>query len=272
MNLRRILGLQKTSGEVGIEIEVEGENIHVPRGGYWEGVHDGSLRGEGLEYVLRRPVPRFKVTSTLASLKRQWVNQGTRVDDAPRAGVHVHINMQDESLITLANFIVLYYTFESVLLKFCGEHREGNLFCLRLKDAEHVMDHLLQCVQVKNLAGLRTDQIRYASLNLKALPQYGSLEFRGMRSTSALKEVKLWIDLLLSLKDAAKRYEHPSDIPISMSSDGIEAMMYEVFGSKGDVLKTDGYEDLIFEDMRLAQEIAFSPTWDRYVKFLDDRE
>ncbi len=272
MNIRKILGLKKTDGEVGLEIEVEGNNLNINREDYWKGVQDYSLRGNSLEYVLRKPVPRFKVTSTLASLKRQWVKQGAQLKETERAGVHVHINMQEENLMTLANFIVLYYTFESVLLKFCGKSREGNLFCLRLKDAENVMDHLLHCIEMCSLASLNTNEVRYASLNFKALPHYGSLEFRGMRSTSNLKDIKTWVSLLLALKDAAKKYSHPSEIATALSAEGVESFMYSVFGSQANVLRTEGYEDLIFEDMQLSQEIAFSPAWRRYTEVLEARE
>lgn len=265
MNIRELLRLAPQEGEVGIEIEVEGENIHPPMNKYWRGEHDGSLRGNCLEYVLRHPVSRDEVNDTLCTLQRLWTENNTVIKESNRAGVHVHINVQEESLNTLGAFICLYYSFESLLMKFCGKEREGNLFCLRVKDAENVIDTLLSILRQKYLRGLRTDKIRYASLNLKAIAQYGSLEFRGMRSTSDLSLIELWAKLLLCIKDAAKRYGKPAEIPYQLSSMGAEGLIRDVFGEYADLfLGMHDYEQLIFEDTRRVQQVSFSPEWQKY--------
>lgn len=266
MNIRTLLGLRRTEGEVGIEIEVEGRNIPAPTSGYWKGVKDGSLRGNSLEYVLRHPVLREDVSKTLTALKRNWVSNGSVIRDTERAGIHVHINMQEENVLALGNFIVLYYLFETVLMKYCGKSREGNLFCLRLKDAEYSMDYLMECLASGRLRDLKTDHIRYASLNLKALPQYGSLEFRGMRSTSDLSKVKIWVKLLLGLKDLAKEFNRPSDIIRSMSCDGVSTLMERAFTTNLKHVLYEGCEEDVHNDMQLVQELAFCPHWANYEK------
>ena len=262
-------GLIPTNGEVGIEVEVEGRNLNLDHDNkYWHAVHDGSLRGEALEYVLKKPVPRSRVTDSLSSLKRTWVKYHSEIHDTERAGVHVHINMQKESINTLGTFITLYYCFESLLMKFCGKQREGNHFCLRVKDAEGVLDHLLTALKCKNLNMLAVNQLRYASLNLKALTSYGSLEFRGMRSTENLSDIRIWVDLLLCLKDAAKRYGTPDQVPANFSLQGGEGLIREVFGDHADMLL--GYDnavDMVEQDMRRTQEVAFCPYW----QILDNR-
>ena len=263
MNVREHLNLPKTEGEVGLEVEVEGRRLRFANGkGYWKEVDDGSLRGENVEYVLRKPVHRNKVTNCLAALKRGWVKNNSYIDETERAGVHVHINMQEESIETLGTFITLYYCFESLLMRFCGSSREGNLFCLRTVDAENVIDELLKVLKNRNLYGLKSDVLRYASLNLKALPTYGSLEFRGMRSTTHLKEIKVWVEMLLSLKDAAKRYGTPSEVPTQISIQGCQGFVEDVFGQHAHyILDHLDYQDVIYNDMRRTQEVAFSPYW-----------
>jgi hypothetical protein len=49
-------------------------------------------------------------------------------------------------------------------------------------------------------------------------------------------------------------------------------MMDKIFGGYADLLKAEGYEELVFDDMRLVQEIAFSPYWKRYDAFMKNRE
>jgi len=266
MNVREHLNLPKTEGEVGIEVEVEGHRLNIDDGtGLWKEVEDPSLRGENVEYVLRNPVPRNQVVKALADLKRGWVRNRSEINETERAGIHVHINMQEESIETLGTFITLYYCFETLLMRFCGSAREGNLFCLRTQDAENVIDRLLHALDRKNLAILKTDRIRYASLNLKALPTYGSLEFRGMRSTPNFREIKVWIEMLLSLKDAAKRYGRPSEIPQHLSMMGCRHFIEDVFGRHAHYLLDHAdYHEVSYDDMRRTQEIAYSPHWSEF--------
>lgn len=267
MNVREILNLRETKGEVGIEIEVEGTDILMPDNKYWRGELDGSLRGESLEYVLEKPIPRDQVKAVLGVLSDEWLKNRTDIRESNRAGVHVHLNMQEESLSTLATFICLYYSFETLLLRFCGKEREGNLFCLRVQDAEQVIDLLLSALRTKRLRSLNTNQLRYSSLNLKALIQYGSLEFRGMRSTKNLYHIELWVRLLLCLKDAAKRYGKPSEVPYQLSLLGAEGFIHEVFGElSGSLLDNKDYEQVVFEDTRRVQEISYSLEWEAYEK------
>ena len=51
--LSEILGRDLVKGQIGVEIEVEGEGLPVAPTG-WHGKMDGSLRG-GIEYVFRQP-------------------------------------------------------------------------------------------------------------------------------------------------------------------------------------------------------------------------
>jgi hypothetical protein len=262
MNVREHMHLNKTEGEVGIEIEVEGHNLELSDRTYWREEQDGSLRGVNVEYVLRKPLPRDQVLTSLRSLKANWIKNKSKTDDTERAGVHVHVNAQELNIEELGTFICLYYCFETLLMRFCGESREGNLFCLRIKDAEGPIHALDSCLELENLMHLHTDQVRYSSLNLKALRQYGSLEFRGMRSTSVLKDIYTWVRILLRIKDAAIRLQKPSRIAGRMSEDGVLHFMKEIFGDlTGELIKTDGYEREVYEDMRRVQSLIFHKGW-----------
>lgn len=248
--------------EVGIEIEVEGFNLpqNPPMG--WRAEYDGSLHGESMEYVFKNPVPRGKVGTMLDRLTDKFKEMDTGVRDTGRAGVHVHINIRDLTRNELYNFITLYLIFEDILVKYRGDLREGNLFCLRTRDAEGILDYLRDSITYKDLYHLDTDQIRYASINCKAICQYGSLEFRAMRSTVDMDVLNNWVKILLSLKDASKLYKNPIDIVSNMSLTGYTGFIQSVFGELLSSLPLDeGWELSVLEGVRRAQNIAYQSKW-----------
>ena len=125
MKIIEMYPLRETDGEVGIEVEVEGQNLgFVERSNTWNVVGDGSLRGESAEYILRQPVHRKDIHEALAELQELIRHATIRTSD--RAGVHVHINCQQLTFMQVINFASLYLIFEDILIKFCGEAREGN--------------------------------------------------------------------------------------------------------------------------------------------------
>jgi hypothetical protein len=250
-------------GEVGIEIEVEGFNLPHRIAKYWTTHHDGSLRGdESLEYVFAKPLPRQDFGLALAYLDESWKKRGSRIDESPRAGVHAHINVQQLTEKQLVSFFCLYSVFEDLIVKYCGKEREGNLFCLRLRDAEYLVDFLITIFKNGNLGKLLTDRIRYASVNMSSIPKYGSMEFRAMRSTRDMNAIKLWVDMLLMIKDKSLLFNNPSDIITSLSAQGDEAFLNNIMGQYAEVLHCKNEGQLIREGVRRIQELAFTPIKD----------
>lgn len=166
-----------TSGDVGIEIEVEGDNLPRPDE-YWRCERDGSLRGESMEYVLEEPLKLPKALDALAHLDACYIRGNTNVHESVRAGVHIHINVQKLTVVELFSFMTAYLILEDLLIKYCGEYREGNLFCLRTRDAEFLLHTLEGVASKKNYEAFSSDMLRYASMNVCSLWRYGSLEFR----------------------------------------------------------------------------------------------
>ena len=259
----KLFGGQGLKGEVGIEIEVEG--VHLPHvdSKYWRTEHDGSLKAaEAYEYVLKAPVERDEVNKALASLEKVWKEDKAIINDSFRAGIHVHVNVRDLSVNEMVTFAVLYYIFEDILLKWCGDERVGNHFCLGSKDAEYVLFELEKAIVSGRLENLHSDRIRYSSLNFKALPQYGSLEFRGMRSTKDMAVIEDWVGMLLALKDYAIKAGKPSTIVEEFSLKGTGVLAREVF--KGTALKVkQDWKDSMYEGLRRVQSVAYCADWDK---------
>ena len=264
-NVFKVFGLpirKKCAGDVGVEIEVEGVNLPYP-GKYWRREADGSLRGpESAEYVLSSPLPINKLAIALKSLKLDYKNSGARIDDSVRAGVHVHVNVQDMNMIEVYNYITLYLILEELLVKYCGESREGNLFCLRACDAEYLIKCLTDAAKSQRFRRLVTDDLRYSSINVKALGEHGSVEFRAMRSTSDFQVIQTWAEILVGLREKAKTYMDPTDIINGFSEGESRTFIEGVLGEHAAIFMAyPGWEGCLRRGMRIAQDVAFCTVW-----------
>lgn len=255
-----------TKGDVGIEIEVEGENLpHTDK--YWKMEADGSLRNdpESMEYVLAKPSTLEQARIALKYLEVMYKKHNTNVHDSVRAGVHVHINVQDLNIVELYNFMTVYIILEDLLTKYCGEFREGNLFCLRTGDAEFLLHQLAEAARTKRFNRLVTDDLRYASMNVKALGTYGSLEFRAMRGTRDLNTIYKWAEILLNLREVSKTFTDPTDVVNGFSECEANLFLNRCLGENADIFREySGWESLITQGVRRAQDVAFSTKWNRF--------
>lgn len=229
--IAKLLDVPITKGDVGIEIELEGE--HLPRdvNKFWRVEYDGSLNDSGLEYVLTKPLSIKQAKYALSNLKGDFKHNKAVVDDSVRAGVHVHINVQELTLVELYNFITLYVILEELLVKFCGKTRQGNLFCLRIKDAEYLMEMIKQSIEEGNLSCLNTQMIRYSSMNLNAISKYGSVEFRAMRGSDNFGLIYTWAEMLLSLREYARKFDSPAQMISVISSGTVSSFLYSCLGN-----------------------------------------
>lgn len=253
----------KTNGQVGIEIEVEGERLPKQFDKYWRVEMDGSLRGnDNAEYVFREPLTLKQAEAALKYLAIQYKKHESVIDDTVRAGVHVHINVQDLNIVEAYNYMTLYIILEELLLKYCGEGREGNLFCLRTCDAEYLIFRLIEAVKSKKFRRLVDDNLRYGSMNVKALGTYGSIEFRAMRGTSDLKRIFTWAKLLHHLKEVARKYVDPKDIINGFSEGEAAPFVEKCLGEFAPFfLEQEGMSKMVMSGMRRAQDIAFCTDW-----------
>ena len=253
-----------TEGDVGIEVEVEGYNLPVTQK-YWKMEDDGSLRGESKEYVLKKPMPLSQARLALKYLGVMYNKHGSVVHDSVRAGVHVHINVQKLNIVELYNFMTVYIILENLLTKYCGESREGNLFCLRTGDAEYLLYQLVEVARSRRFKALVTDDLRYASMNVKALGTYGSLEFRAMRGTRDLDAIYIWTEVLLNLREVAKTFQSPCEVVSNFSEGSAQAFVDRCLGKHTGLFTAHtGWEKDVVAGMRRAQDIAFATDWEEF--------
>lgn len=274
------LGLQPDSGEVGLEIEVEGQLLPTHFMNYWIAHSDNSLHipeipsGAALEYVLRVPVQRSDVVKVLSYLTRKIEESNGRVRESTRTSVHVHLNMLDFTMKQVYNVICAYIIMEDLLTLYCGPDREGNLFCLRAADAEFIVNLLKNAVKNEQYNNLTKEEFRYAGLNPISISKFGSLEFRTMRGcvdkgNIDIPTIVTWVKILTSLKDCAVEFNSPIEIVESLSLLGAQGFLEKFFSD--DIIqiltrpmRSDfDLSNRLYCGVRLAQDIAYASEWEK---------
>jgi len=266
MRVDELVNKGRKRGLVGLEIECEGDNLIAIDNDWWRSEADSSLKkADSWEYVLKEPLSLAEVSEAVDQLYSILEENDASIDESVRAGVHVHINVQDMSVVELFSFITLYILLEEVLVSYCGENRQGNLFCLRASDARYLIRYMMTNIQSKQLSKFHTDDIRYASINLKALYQYGSLEFRAMRSTPDKEAIITWINLLTTVREASKKFRSPDDVVYNLSDLGVDSFIREVFGKLSPfVMGTSDLHGKVRRGLDNAQDVAYCVDWSKY--------
>ena len=264
MNIQETLLLNPTTGDVGVEIEVEADNL-PPREAvsvYWRKERDASLRGESAEFVLQKPVPIQGLDKAFKELDDALKNYGTVVRPTYRAGIHVHVNVQHLTPTQLVTFISAYFLLEEVLLRFCDKTRLGNHFCLRMSDASYSLDALVDFIHGQNIQALNTEDLRYASLNVTSLFKYGSLEFRALESTLDFDRIKIWAGVLTHLRDYATTLKDPTELLGQASEMGFEKFAPIILGKWYGHFSKWSTEENLRKGVRNIQYAIYSRDWE----------
>lgn len=262
---------EPVTGDIGLEIECEGENLPGNlMSEVWTCHEDGSLRmykgvHKPVEYVLRKPLKRYKMDKALKYLSDKLRDKSALVVKSPRTSVHVHINVLDLTLKQALTFAMLYYTVEDLLVDYGGKDRVGNMFCLRTKDAAHALSILENCIRNDSWSDIVNENLRYTSCNLAALSKFGSLEFRSMRGTTDPETILEWVDILLMIKERASLLSNPIEI-LNKFNEGSpkqflkwvfpEARFFNLFKDYGEL------DHSIWDAIRSIRDLAYASTWE----------
>jgi len=250
------------AGALGVEVEVEGENLPNFDNDDWRTEIDHSLRGESNEYVMREPRSLDETVTCLNNLKEALSNSAYY--ETPRAGVHVHVNVQELNVVHMYNLILSTYLLETILTRYCGAYREGNLFCLRVCDADYQAKVLEESIVKGSLRPLASSMIRYSALNLNSLSKYGSLEYRAMRSTADFEVLKVWCNVLYNMREQAQTFESPLDV-VSMALEAPESFVYKMLGDcAGELLNDVNIVAELEVGLEYALPIAHAVDWNSF--------
>lgn len=257
-----LLGLSSAlKGDVGIEIECEGNNLSMAEekeSKYWKTVNDGSLRGEfphnSAEFVLVRPITIPTVKDALNEL--QSIQKDATLRFSFRTSVHVHVNVQTLTELQLLTFVYLYLLLEEPLMNYCGKERKGNRFCLRLADAENMLEAITKWVggHFDNIR-VYPEGMRYSAINLAALRKYGSVEFRGMRGTMDQGVLLNWVNALHTLREHARTARDPQEIYEAFCNAGVTEFIAKIFGDQAPLFMYPRVEKDVCRSFSLSIDI-----------------
>lgn len=254
----------------GIEVELEGKNFTTPPLDvmlYWSQHKDGSLRiknpgDSAIEYVTNQPFPMQQIEKAVTALFTYLTSPGVKVYDSYRTSIHVHVNFGTEAFRTIYNFIALSLIFDELLVSQNGDHRIGNNFCLRARDAYGQVQSLISSIEHgHNFFDIPAND-RYSSINFASLLKFGSIEFRSLECTTHEGRLLHWIGTLAELKKKAKTYVNPVDVIQQFSMLGPKQFLANVLGPfSTKYAHVENMEDMLFNGMRIAQDFAFCSEW-----------
>lgn len=210
----------------GIEIEVEGMKL-PEKVKFFETKNDGSLRGESFEYVFNKPLNLSTSIKAIEGLVDVFKASDTVLDMGYRTSVHVHVNVSNLEKNSISVFLYVAFLLEKILVKYCGDIREGNRFCLRMVDAEYKLDELARFIGGKGFLIDNQNIVKYSAINIHPISTQGSVEFRSMKGTVDIKTLTDWLSALNNIYEYAKRFE-----TIKQVSDHYENIGPEEFGKE----------------------------------------
>jgi hypothetical protein len=259
MTIRDDYDLDKTVGDFGIEIEVEGSKLPREVNQYWKAIEDPSLRGESREYVFAKPQDLDKIKPILGTLKKAFEAHGSTLKFSFRTSVHVHVNVQEMEAESLLSLIYTYLLLEEPLMNLCGESRKGNRFCLRMQDADGLVDALKQVFTLHRggFGRINKDQIRYAAINTEAVVKYGSLEFRAMEGNFDIPRLVNWCTLLKCLRTFALEYNTPIEVYNLYNEIGPVDFAKKVFGEHYKLVEYDNLTKDVQRGYSLSLDLPF---------------
>lgn len=268
-----LLSRVPVQGDIGIEIECEGNKF--PKGTstiatYWKYTKDGSLRGmDNAEYVLKSPIGFNNVEKAVKKLDSYLKEFGTKLDESNRTSVHVHLNVQNFHLNRLAAFLGMFFPLEEVLTEWCGDHRVGNLFCLRGKDAPAIVSGFRKFIERDGCYQLEQN-FHYAGVNGNALHKFGSVEFRFLRGCTDFSEIITWCKILQRMYEFSAEFPDPRTLVDSFSGQGPLAFMDMILGEYSPIVRNQVAWDnqrimsSLYDGIRLAQDICYCRDWEEY--------
>lgn len=258
------------SGEFGVEIETETERKYeYPTMKFWEAKKDNSLRDWGVEYVLKVPMdlPDLeKALSEFAICEKKYKFKNGSVSTS----VHVHVNMLNETYLTVANFLAAYALVENVLVRYSGPDRLSNLFCLPICDAEGILDKWLDILGKigRNMfakAKVAPEYVKYSGCNIATLGTLGTLEIRTFRGETDIKIIQKWIEIIQKIRLFASQEGMTPVRILELWKENKDTILDIIFQEFAEELRTKDTDQLIRKNVLYVAKLAnSSKDWTKF--------
>jgi hypothetical protein len=185
--------------DFGVEIELEGVRITTNIRG-WAEHKEGSLRGEGVEYVTKGAVSEKALRSSMEQLQKTLTGGDRVVYKSQRTSTHIHLNMTRQSLWDVYGYIIAFTAVEPLLIHLAAAERDGNLFCMPSYDTGDMGREFARVLTNDPIRGLSNFRQKYAALNVLPIAQFGTVECRVFPSSIDPDEVCQWAGWLKNIR------------------------------------------------------------------------
>jgi hypothetical protein len=241
---------------IGLEFEYEGvRTVNGINPMLWSVKEDHSLHNRGMEFTFSEPMWGVDAYGAIENMITTANDNGYLT--SMRTGLHVHLDVRDMARAQLIGFLAYYTMFESAIYNWVGDDRDANNFCLPYYKAtgsfaqvRDIVGRLFDTWGNDDIAKIKVkgaSQIfhRYTGLNLKSLVDFGSLEFRHLKTTKNLDRVIDWINVIFSLKLAAQDVNESTSSGIlnELIRVGPTVLLHKVFGKYAGDMLYEGFED-----------------------------
>lgn len=186
---------------IGIEHEFE---RYAGRGDIpadWRAESDGSLRNNGIEFILREPLAGSDLQRAVQAFDAYYQQSGMEINE--RTSTHVHIDVRNMSVEQYRNFIFTYLLLEDVLFGLCHAARIGNPYCSPLSHSENMRSTFISMLDGHLSGDMFGESLRYGAISLNASRTLGSLEFRMRETVGSSAELVPWINIIMDMRNFA---------------------------------------------------------------------
>lgn len=193
------------------------QTIRMPDGRVWKVMRDSSIPGPDAEKTeVVSPICRWEDIETVQELVRKLRAAGAKADPA-HCGIHVHIGLGEHTPQSLRRLVNIVNAKEDLLTQALAIDPERRMqwcrpvdqdFLRRLNTAKPTTMEAFARLWYNDRdwryhANQHYDQSRYRLLNLHAVWQKGTIEFRAFNSTLHAGEVKAYIQLCMAISHQA---------------------------------------------------------------------
>lgn len=203
--IRDIFGRGYTSDRIGLELELESSKQQplgwVSNQNMWTVHNDGSLRQNGVEYVFASPLWGGDIDAALQLFEDNTKN--VPFVSTGYGSTHVHYNVGNLYVTEVMSIITGWAILEDAFLTVCEPSRDGNNFAQRFNVLNNLVATLVSGYgpnkRIDRLfSSVSADFWKYSNLNLATIRGIGTLEFRPYHSTWNIKEIRAWIDRIIT--------------------------------------------------------------------------
>lgn len=186
--------------DAGLEADDDGYHHHAKP--YWRVTDDGSVSNEGNELVS----PILKVGEKHFTDTKKAVSSlnhaGGQVDRS--CGLHVHHSVKGKDVKDIAETVAHYSLFQPLINQILPPSRHDAGFARAMFDATRWYNQVLRRDTMSQLIQEGYQFGRYHAINLQALGDHRTLEFRQHSGTLNHKKVTNWVRFTRALMDIAK--------------------------------------------------------------------